>query len=86
MPGWLTDYYSCCDIEDTKQYNCTTLVNIYLLGFFSFLLNEGRKDEAAKYLRMACAFDPQYDIYWKNFEKYNDNFVGDLANSRRADY
>ncbi|KNA25997.1 hypothetical protein SOVF_001420 [Spinacia oleracea] len=79
-------YESLRDIEVPEEPIGKARYYEGIMCFASFLLNEGRKDEAAKYLRMACAFDPQYDIYWKNFEKYNDNFVGDLANSRRADY
>ena len=54
--------------------------------FFSFLINEGRKDEATHYLRMAAAYDPQYAVYLEHLDKVRDNFVSDLASSRRADY
>ncbi|XP_048502934.1 ALBINO3-like protein 3, mitochondrial [Beta vulgaris subsp. vulgaris] len=57
-----------------------------LMVFACFLVNEGRKDEAAQYLRMASVFDPQYNVHLENLEKDADNFVGDLTSSRRADY
>ncbi|XP_010674681.2 ALBINO3-like protein 2, chloroplastic [Beta vulgaris subsp. vulgaris] len=57
-----------------------------IMVFASFLLNEGRKDEAAKYSRMASAYDPQYSLYLEDSEKDTENFVGDLTSSRRADY
>ncbi|KAH9604047.1 hypothetical protein KSS87_012700 [Heliosperma pusillum] len=59
-----------------------------LVVYASVLLNEGRKDEAVQYLRLAIAFDPQYSALLKtlNLEKDADDFLGDLASSRRADY
>ncbi|XP_074312305.1 ALBINO3-like protein 2, chloroplastic [Silene latifolia] len=59
-----------------------------LVVYASVLLNEGRRDEAVQYLRLAIAFDPQYSELLKNLnlEKDADDFLGDLTSSRRADY
>uniref|UniRef100_A0A803KMV1 Uncharacterized protein n=1 Tax=Chenopodium quinoa TaxID=63459 RepID=A0A803KMV1_CHEQI len=60
-----------------------------IMCFASFLLNEGHKEESAKYLRMACAYDSKYSFYLEKLEKdinKGDNFVADLSDSRRADY
>ncbi|KAF8038367.1 hypothetical protein BT93_B1026 [Corymbia citriodora subsp. variegata] len=47
---------------------------------------EGRKAEAAKYLRLAVAYDSSHKYLLENLEKDDDNLVNDLVNSRRADY
>ncbi|KAL2941600.1 ALBINO3-like protein 2 chloroplastic [Bienertia sinuspersici] len=57
-----------------------------LVVYSSFLLKEGRKDEAVKYLRLASEYDPQYSVYLENIENDTDTFVDDLTSSRRADY
>ncbi|KAL9233490.1 hypothetical protein vseg_008481 [Gypsophila vaccaria] len=59
-----------------------------LMVYASVLVNEGRKDEALGYLHQAIAFDPNYSLYLKamNLDKNANDFIGDLANSRRADY
>ncbi|KAG6703279.1 hypothetical protein I3842_07G076000 [Carya illinoinensis] len=57
---------------------------LVLLG--SALYNEGRKTEAAKYLRLAAAYNPAYNEYLEECENDDDNFVSDLVSSRRGDY
>lgn len=58
-----------------------------LVVYASILAEEGRKDEAAEYLRRAAAFDPQYHSLLKNLEnEAADDFFGPLVSSRRADY
>ncbi|KAJ8425446.1 hypothetical protein Cgig2_018844 [Carnegiea gigantea] len=58
-----------------------------LVVYASILAEEGRKDEAAEYLRRAAAFDPQYHSLLKNLEnEVADDFFGPLVSSRRADY
>ncbi|XP_057476776.1 ALBINO3-like protein 2, chloroplastic isoform X1 [Actinidia eriantha] len=52
----------------------------------SALYNEGRKSEAAKYLRLAAAYDSSYSVYLEECEKDEDAFVKDLVSSRRRDY
>lgn len=52
----------------------------------SALTNEGRKVEAAKYLRKAVAYDPTNKVYLEQLENEEDNFVNDLVDSRRGDY
>lgn len=52
----------------------------------SALYNEGRKTEAAKYLRLAAAYNPAYNEYLEQCENDDDNFVSDLVSSRRGDY
>ncbi|GLT55387.1 hypothetical protein SLA2020_285150 [Shorea laevis] len=52
----------------------------------SALYNDGRKAEAAKYLRMAAAYNPAYNEYLEQCENDEDNFVTDLVSSRRGDY
>ncbi|XP_059436923.1 ALBINO3-like protein 2, chloroplastic [Corylus avellana] len=52
----------------------------------SALYNEGRKAEAANYLRMAAAYNPAYNEYLEQCENDEDNFVSDLTSSRRKDY
>ena len=54
---------------------------------YSILVGEGRKDEAAEYLRRAAAFDPQYHSLLKTLEnEAADDFFGPLVSSRRGDY
>ncbi|XP_059665570.1 ALBINO3-like protein 2, chloroplastic isoform X2 [Cornus florida] len=57
-----------------------------LLMLSSALYGEGRKVEAAKYLRLAAAYNPAYNEYLEQCEKEEDNFVSDLVSSRRRDY
>lgn len=45
----------------------------------------GRKAEALKHLRKASAYDSSYDKYLKDAENDDDDFVSDLANTRRGD-
>ncbi|XP_031400004.1 ALBINO3-like protein 2, chloroplastic isoform X2 [Punica granatum] len=52
----------------------------------SALFKEGRRAEAAKYLRRAAAYDSRYDQLLEQCEKETQNFVRDLVNSRRGDY
>ncbi|KAF5959296.1 hypothetical protein HYC85_000505 [Camellia sinensis] len=56
------------------------------IGLFSALYKEGRKAEAAKYLRIAVVYDSAYNVYLEQCEKDDDEFVGDLVSSRRRDY
>lgn len=56
------------------------------VGFLSALYGEGRKAEAAKYLRLAVAYDPSYNEFLEQCEKDEDSFVDDLVSSRRGDY
>lgn len=53
---------------------------------FSALYNEGCKDEAVKYLRLAAAFDPAYNELLEQCKNDNNSIVSDLVSSRRADY
>ncbi|KAM7524401.1 hypothetical protein LguiA_014303 [Lonicera macranthoides] len=57
-----------------------------LVLFASSLYNQGHKAEAAKYLQMAAAYSPEYKSYLEDCENGDDNFVSDLAESRRRDY
>ncbi|KAK4602008.1 hypothetical protein RGQ29_011191 [Quercus rubra] len=52
----------------------------------SALYNEGRKTEAANYLRSAAAYNPAYKEYLEQCENDEDVFVSDLVSSRRGDY
>lgn len=52
----------------------------------SALFKEGRRAEAAKYLRLAAAYNSGYDELLEQCEKENQNFIGDLVNSRRGEY
>jgi YidC/Oxa1 family membrane protein insertase len=54
----------------------------------STLYNLDRKDEAAKYLRMATAYSPDYKPLLEQCENSNDDdgFVSNLAETRRRDY
>lgn len=52
----------------------------------SALYNEGRKTEAANYLRFAAAYNPAYNEYLEQCENDEDVFVSDLVSSRRRDY
>ncbi|KAL0015511.1 hypothetical protein SO802_002580 [Lithocarpus litseifolius] len=52
----------------------------------SALYNEGRKTEAANYLRYAAAYNPAYKEYLEQCENDEDVFVSDLVSSRRGDY
>ncbi|XP_057515424.1 ALBINO3-like protein 2, chloroplastic isoform X1 [Amaranthus tricolor] len=74
------------DIEVPEEPTAKARYYEGLMVFSSFLINEGRKDEATHYLRMAAAYDPQYAVYLEHLDKVRDNFVSDLASSRRADY
>ncbi|CAB4316078.1 unnamed protein product [Prunus armeniaca] len=59
-----------------------------LLLLSSALSNVGRKAEALKYLRLAAAYNPDYNEYLEQYENENEDesFVGDLVGSRRRDY
>lgn len=46
----------------------------------------GRKAEAAKYLRLAAAYNPAYNRLLEQCEKDEGDFASDLVNSRRRDY
>ncbi|KAA8538911.1 hypothetical protein F0562_025603 [Nyssa sinensis] len=52
----------------------------------SALYNEGRKTEAAKYLRMAAAYNSDYNKLLEQCENDEDNVASDLVDSRRRDY
>uniref|UniRef100_A0A5B6YGX5 Uncharacterized protein n=2 Tax=Davidia involucrata TaxID=16924 RepID=A0A5B6YGX5_DAVIN len=52
----------------------------------SALYGEGRKTEAAKYLRMAAAYNSDYNELLEQCENDEDDFVSDLVKSRRGDY
>lgn len=57
-----------------------------LLMLSSALLSAGRKAEALEHLRRAAAYDPErYTGFLEQCEKDEDDFVGELANSRRRD-
>ncbi|CAK7340305.1 unnamed protein product [Dovyalis caffra] len=56
-----------------------------LLLLASALSREGRKVEAVKYLRLVVAYDPSRKDFLEECEN-DDNFLGDLAYSRRGDY
>lgn len=63
-------------------------------GYFSALSNVGRLAEAAKHLRLAAAYNPEYNELLQQCENElqqqceNDNgdFTSDLSSSRRGDY
>ena len=67
------------------SYFCYMTLNA-MTCLFSALYNEGRKVEAAKYLRLAAAYDSSYSVYLEDCEKDEDAFVNDLISSRRGDY
>ncbi|XP_074311367.1 ALBINO3-like protein 2, chloroplastic [Silene latifolia] len=78
-------------VRDMKEPEDSAAKARYYAGlvvYASALLNQGRKDEAVHYLRLAIAFDPQHSAYLKilNLEKDTDDFAGDLTSSRRSDY
>ncbi|CAM8960145.1 unnamed protein product [Rhodiola kirilowii] len=50
----------------------------------SALLDNGQREEAAKHLRKAVVYNPAYQELLDQCEK-DDDFVSDLANSRRSD-
>ncbi|KAA8544501.1 hypothetical protein F0562_022459 [Nyssa sinensis] len=52
----------------------------------SALYNEGRKTEAAKYLRMAAADNSDYNELLEQCENDEDNVASDLVDSRRRNY
>ncbi|KAJ4825178.1 hypothetical protein Tsubulata_022545 [Turnera subulata] len=68
------------DDPNVKREYFATLV---LLA--SALYNQDRRAEAARYLRLAVAFDPNYKELLEQCEKDDESFVGDLVNSRRGD-
>ncbi|CAL5321948.1 unnamed protein product [Camellia sinensis] len=76
--------------EDSKSkahyYDAFILLARGSIGLFSALYKEGRKAEAAKYLRIAVVYDSAYNVYLEQCEKDDDEFVGDLVSSRRRDY
>ncbi|XP_021734418.1 ALBINO3-like protein 2, chloroplastic [Chenopodium quinoa] len=77
------------DIEVPEEATVKDRYYEGIMCFASFLRIEGRKEESDKYLRMACAYDPKYSVYLENLKKdtdKGDNFVAELASSRRADY
>ncbi|KAJ4709239.1 ALBINO3-like protein 2, chloroplastic [Melia azedarach] len=57
-----------------------------LVVFSSALSNVGRKAEAAKYLRLAAAYNPEYNQLLEQLENDDGEFVSDLSSSRRRDY
>lgn len=59
---------------------------VHNLDFFSALVNEGRKAEALKYLRLAVAYNPAYKELLEQCENEDEEFGSDLVNSRRRDY
>ncbi|KAH9607681.1 hypothetical protein KSS87_010944 [Heliosperma pusillum] len=78
-------------VRDMKEPEDSAAKARYYAGlvvYASALLNQGRKEEAVHYLRVAIAFDPQHSVYLKilNLEKDTDDFTGDLTSSRRSDY
>ncbi|KAL5834407.1 hypothetical protein ACOSQ4_013904 [Xanthoceras sorbifolium] len=52
----------------------------------SGLYSMGRKAEAAKYLRLAAAYNPAYNRLLEECENDEGDFAGDLVKSRRRDY
>lgn len=68
--------------------NCSKfeLVWKFAFCFFSALSNVGRKAEAAKYLRLAAAYNPEYNQLLEQLENDDGEFVSDLSSSRRRDY
>ncbi|KAF5733543.1 putative cytochrome oxidase biogenesis protein [Tripterygium wilfordii] len=54
----------------------------------SALYREGRKAEAAKYLRLAAAYDPKYNEFLEQCEnpEPEEDFASDIVSSRRRDY
>ncbi|KAI4369333.1 hypothetical protein MLD38_017782 [Melastoma candidum] len=52
----------------------------------SALYRQGSKAEAAKYLRMAVAYDPSYSNLLKQCEQDDTELVDGLVNSRRGNY
>ncbi|GAV80014.1 60KD_IMP domain-containing protein/TPR_2 domain-containing protein/TPR_16 domain-containing protein, partial [Cephalotus follicularis] len=50
------------------------------------LYDEGRKAEAATYLRLAVAYNPDYKELLVQCENNENSLVDDLASSRRTDY
>ncbi|KAK2978489.1 hypothetical protein RJ640_003243 [Escallonia rubra] len=57
-----------------------------LVMLASTLYGEGRKAEAAKYFRLAAAYDSAYNSFVEKCENDEDSFVSDLVSSRRKDY
>ncbi|KAK3012921.1 hypothetical protein RJ639_009678 [Escallonia herrerae] len=57
-----------------------------LVMLASTLYGEGRKAEAAKYFRLAAAYDSAYNSFVEKCENDEDSFVNDLVSSRRKDY
>ncbi|KAH7543432.1 ALBINO3-like protein 2, chloroplastic [Ziziphus jujuba] len=57
-----------------------------LLLLSSVLYNEGRRAEAAKYLRLAAAYNPAFNEYLEQCENDDGTLVSDLVSSRRGDY
>ncbi|XP_031263076.1 ALBINO3-like protein 2, chloroplastic isoform X2 [Pistacia vera] len=52
----------------------------------SALYNVGRKAEAVKHLRLAAAYNPEYNELLQQCENDDDDFTSDLSSSRRGDY
>ncbi|KAJ0079896.1 hypothetical protein Patl1_24097 [Pistacia atlantica] len=52
----------------------------------SALYNVGRKAEAVKHLRLAAAYNPEYNELLQQCENADDDFTSDLSSSRRGDY
>ncbi|KAF3452436.1 hypothetical protein FNV43_RR02869 [Rhamnella rubrinervis] len=50
----------------------------------SALYNEGRRTEAANYLRLAAAYNPAYNEFLEQCENDEDAFLSDLVSSRRV--
>ncbi|KAJ0013905.1 hypothetical protein Pint_21326 [Pistacia integerrima] len=49
------------------------------------LYNVGCKAEAVKHLRLATAYNPEYNGLLQQCENANDDFTSDLSGSRRGD-
>lgn len=74
---------TCCPVSSV-YLPVTSLCITWI--FFSALVNEGRKAEALKYLRLAVAYNPAYKELLEQCENEDEEFGSDLVNSRRRDY
>lgn len=83
----LVHFKRVTDMEEPEDQAAKVRYYEGLVVLAGVLASQGRKDEAAQYLRRAIEFDPQYSIYLENLEKETpDDFVGPLVSSRRGDY
>ncbi|EEF50069.1 ALBINO3-like protein 2, chloroplastic [Ricinus communis] len=73
------------NLEEPEDPKCKVHYFDTLIFLASALYNEGRKAEAANYLRLAVAFNPAFKELLEQCEN-DEEFGSDLVNSRRRDY